>query len=163
MTMAQLSASISTEKTALPSFPKARRSRQSSSHSIGRTVSGLGLHCAQDTGFRTLGVESLLTNISFNPVVAWQVLPTFSVGAEITVNYGAVNLRSDLVWPTQHKDQFRFEGDDWESVTILVSSGACTKRSPSVLLSEAATASIWRDMVGKDHYELQARTSKMTL
>lgn len=47
-------------------------------------------------------------------MVAWQVLPTFSVGAGITVNYGAVNLRSGLVWPTQHKNQFRFKGDDWD-------------------------------------------------
>jgi long-chain fatty acid transport protein len=75
---------------------------------------GLGLHWAQDTGFRTLGVESLVTNISFNPVVAWQVLPNLSLGAGLTINYGAINLRSGLVWPTQHNDQFRFKGDDWD-------------------------------------------------
>jgi long-chain fatty acid transport protein len=46
---------------------------------------GLGLHWAQDTGFRTLGIESLLTNISINPAVAWQVWPNFSIGARLTI------------------------------------------------------------------------------
>jgi long-chain fatty acid transport protein len=75
---------------------------------------GLGLHWAQDTGFRTLGIESLLTNISINPAVAWQIWPNFSIGAGLTINYAAVNLRSGLVWPTQPNDQFRFKGYDWD-------------------------------------------------
>jgi len=75
---------------------------------------GLGLHWPQDTGFRTVGTQSSLTNISFNPVVAWQVLPSFSVGAGVTINYAAADLRSGLVWPTQANDRFRFKGDGWD-------------------------------------------------
>src|SRR5262245_2015810 len=48
---------------------------------------GLGLHWAQDSGFRTLAIESSLSYLSFNPVVAWQVLPSLSVGSGITINY----------------------------------------------------------------------------
>jgi long-chain fatty acid transport protein len=56
----------------------------------------------------------LLTNISINPAAAWQVWPNFSIGAGLTINYAAVNLRSGLVWPSQPHDQFRFKGYDWD-------------------------------------------------
>src|SRR5216683_2252749 len=34
---------------------------------------GLGFRWPQDTGFRTLAIESQLTYLSINPVVAWQI------------------------------------------------------------------------------------------
>ena len=75
---------------------------------------GLGLHWPQDTGFRTVGTQSALTNLSFNPVAAWQVLPSVSLGAGVTINYAAADLRSGLVWPDQPNDRFRFKGHGWD-------------------------------------------------
>src|SRR5437899_11133160 len=57
---------------------------------------GLGLRWPQDTGFRTLGTSSSLTSIPLNPVVAFQVLPNFSVGGGVTVNYSEADLQQGL-------------------------------------------------------------------
>ena len=70
---------------------------------------GLGLEWPDDTGFRTLAKEGRITYLSFNPVVAWRIHPTLSVGAGLTVNYGEARLRRGLVVPG---DEFEFEGDD---------------------------------------------------
>ena len=75
---------------------------------------GLGFRWPQDTGFRTLAIESQLTYLSINPVVAWRILPNLSVGGGLTVNYAKADIRSGLVWPDQPNDQFRFKGDGWD-------------------------------------------------
>lgn len=75
---------------------------------------GLGFRWPQDTGFRTLAIESQLTYLSINPVVAWQVLPNLSIGGGITINYAAAETRAGLVWPDQPNDRFRFKGDGWD-------------------------------------------------
>jgi long-chain fatty acid transport protein len=75
---------------------------------------GLGLNWPQDTGFRTVGIESQLTYLSFNPVVAWQLLPNLSIGGGITINYATADVRSGLVWPDRNNDLFRFKGDGWD-------------------------------------------------
>ncbi len=74
---------------------------------------GLGFRWPQDTGFRTLAIESQLTYLSINPVVAWRILPNLSVGGGLTANYAKADIRSGLVWPDQSNDQFRFKGDGW--------------------------------------------------
>src|SRR5208283_5246505 len=61
---------------------------------------GLGLKWPQDTGFRTLGVESSVTYIRANPVVAWRVLTNFSVAAGVSDDYAKMNLQEGLFWPT---------------------------------------------------------------
>ena len=75
---------------------------------------GLGFRWPQDTGFRTLAIESQLTYLSINPVVAWRASKNLSVGGGITVNYAKADIRSGLVWPDRPNDQFRFTGDGWE-------------------------------------------------
>jgi len=75
---------------------------------------GLGLRWPQDTGFRTVGTESKLTCITINPVAAWQIVPGFSVGAGITVNYAQADLRQGLFSPDQPTDSFRFVGSGWD-------------------------------------------------
>jgi len=75
---------------------------------------GLGFRWPQDSGFRTLAIESQLTYLSINPVVAWRVLPNLSVGGGPTINYAKPIF--DPAWsgrinPT---DQFRFKGDGWD-------------------------------------------------
>jgi len=73
---------------------------------------GLSLHWPQDTGFRTVAIESSLQYIRINPVVAWQVLPGLSVGAGLTVNYADIELTQGLT-PALNNNSFKFSGDGW--------------------------------------------------
>ena len=75
---------------------------------------GLSSSWPDGTGFRTLATEGKLTYYTINPVVAWKVLPTLSIGAGATANYSEVDLARGLVWPTQPYDEFRFKGDGWD-------------------------------------------------
>ena len=74
---------------------------------------GLSAQWPQDTGFRTISTYGKVTYETINPVIAWQVIPSLSVGAGLTVNYANLNLQQGLFWPTQPYDGFRFEGDGW--------------------------------------------------
>jgi len=82
---------------------------------------GLGVYSAygmssawpQDTGFRKVATEGAITSYTFNPTVAWRVLPTLSLGAGLRVNYGKLDLKQGMFWPGQAFDQFRFTGDQW--------------------------------------------------
>jgi long-chain fatty acid transport protein len=70
---------------------------------------GLGLEWPDDTGFRTLAKEGRIIYLTFNPVVAWRILPTLSAGAGLTVNYAQTTLKRGIVVPG---DEFKFKGDD---------------------------------------------------
>ncbi|HKQ40544.1 MAG TPA: outer membrane protein transport protein [Verrucomicrobiae bacterium] len=72
---------------------------------------GLGLEWPEDSGFRTLAIESRLTFITLNPVVAYNLHPTLSVAFGPTLSYSKVELRQGIgVLPG---DEFRYEGDDF--------------------------------------------------
>lgn len=73
---------------------------------------GLGVDWPQDTGFRTAGIRSGLTNIAINPVVAWKVLPNLSVAGGIVVDWVKADLRQGLT-PIPNYDLFRVAGDGW--------------------------------------------------
>jgi len=75
---------------------------------------GLSMKWPANTGFRTVATESSLTYLTFNPVVAWQALPTLSVAAGLTVNYANLDVRQGLLWPTQNADEFRVKGSAWD-------------------------------------------------
>jgi long-chain fatty acid transport protein len=73
---------------------------------------GLGLEWPDDTGFRTLAKEGRITYLTFNPVIAWKVLPTLSIAAGPTVNYSQAKLTYGLLPSPGIGDQFAFKGDD---------------------------------------------------
>lgn len=73
---------------------------------------GLGLEWPDDTGFRTLAKEGRITYLTFNPVIAWKVLPTLSIAAGPTVNYSQAKLVSGILPSPGIGDEFRFKGDD---------------------------------------------------
>ena len=109
---------------------------------------GLSLRWPQDTGFRTLGIESSLTYLSINPVLAWRITPTFSVGAGLTINYADAELKSGLAWPTQASDEFKFRGSGWDvgynlgalwKVSEQVSLGASFRSSTTITLDGHTT------------------------
>jgi long-chain fatty acid transport protein len=74
---------------------------------------GLSIKWQDDTGFRTLGTIGSVEEIAINPVVAFKILPSLSVGGGLSANYGNVDLRQGILWPTQPYDQLRFQGDGW--------------------------------------------------
>ena len=74
---------------------------------------GLGNQWPQDTGFRTLGTKSSITYATINPVIAWQIIPSLSIGVGLTVNDADLDLQQGLFWPTQPNDGFKFEGNGW--------------------------------------------------
>jgi long-chain fatty acid transport protein len=75
---------------------------------------GLSSEWPQDSGFRTIATKGSLTYYTFNPVVAWRVVPSLSIAAGLTVNYSETDLERGLFWPAQSFDNFRFKGDAWD-------------------------------------------------
>lgn len=79
---------------------------------VGVTVPfGLGVEWSDDWLGRDYGVESSLTVVDVNPVVAFRVLPQLSIAAGIDMMKGAVDLRRGL--PTSSTDRVRIAGDAW--------------------------------------------------
>ncbi|MEO7297399.1 MAG: outer membrane protein transport protein [Verrucomicrobiota bacterium] len=75
---------------------------------------GLSVRWPDTTGFRTVGTRGSLKYLTFNPVVAMEVLPNFMLGGGVTVNYANVDLRQGLFSPNTDSDEFRFRGDGWD-------------------------------------------------
>ena len=71
---------------------------------------GLGVKWPEDSGFRSLAIESRLQYITFNPVVAWKILPSLSLAAGPTINYSELKLTRGLL---SSSDEFKFKGDDF--------------------------------------------------
>lgn len=72
---------------------------------------GLGIDYGDTTPFPTVAEEAKLLYASFNPVVAYQVTDTLSIGAGLTLNYSNVNFERAIgIAPG---DEFKFEGDGY--------------------------------------------------
>jgi len=77
---------------------------------------GLGVQWPQDTGFRSVALESKLTYLRFNPVMAIKLPYNISFGCGMMVDYSKINLEQGLrrnQLPSPFTDFFRFEGDGW--------------------------------------------------
>ena len=89
----------------------------------GSVTFGLGLYAPyggamswpEDTGFRTDGLKSSLTYLTFNPVVAFRVLPSLSLAAGVMANYGQVKLEQGILanYNAPFYNFFRFKGCNW--------------------------------------------------
>ena len=88
--------------------------KQTFSYGLGiYAPAGLNVRWQANTGFRTLGTQGSLEQIAINPVVAFRLLDTLSIGAGLSANYANLDLRQGILWPGQPYDQFRFQGDGW--------------------------------------------------
>lgn len=88
--------------------------KQTFSYGLGiYAPSGLNVRWQDNTGFRTLGTQGSLEQIAINPVVAFRLLDTLSIGAGLSANYANLDLRQGILWPGQPYDQFRFQGEGW--------------------------------------------------
>ena len=59
--------------------------------------------------FRTLAVEGSVKFFTINPIVAWQITKTLSIGAGPTINYATAELQRGIIKPG---DEFRLGGSD---------------------------------------------------
>lgn len=76
------------------------------------TPYGLGLEWPDYVRFRTVSTKGQMTFLTLSPVAAWQVHPTFSIGAGPTLSYSRIDLRRGLLAASGLGDEFKFTGDD---------------------------------------------------
>jgi long-chain fatty acid transport protein len=77
---------------------------------------GFSVKWPNDTPFRQESLKGSLTYVTMNPVVAWKILPSLSVGAGPTFNYSRLTLVQGILpspAPLLSADQTEFKGDDW--------------------------------------------------
>jgi long-chain fatty acid transport protein len=74
---------------------------------------GLSEKWPQNTGFRSVATQGALTAFTINPVVALKLLPSFSMGGGVTINYVHVDLQQGLT-PIPNNDLFEFKGSGWD-------------------------------------------------
>src|ERR1019366_1006461 len=68
----------------------------------------------QDTGFRAVALQSSLTYFTINPVVAFKVLPSLSIGGGVMVNYAKMDLEQGILRTQKpNTNFFRFNGNGW--------------------------------------------------
>lgn len=87
---------------------------------------GLGVVWPQNSGFRSIAIESRLQYITANPIVAWKILPSLSVAAGPTLNYSELKFTRGL---TTGSDMFQYDatgfgvgfnaGILWQPITQL--------------------------------------------
>ena len=65
----------------------------------------------QDTGFQPIAVSASLKYVTINPEVAWQILPSLSVGAGVMVNYAHMKTVQGIA--PNLANYFQFEGSGW--------------------------------------------------
>jgi len=75
---------------------------------------GLAVDWGNNTPFRTLAEKGKLLYVTVNPVIAWQILPSLSIGAGPTINYSKVEFKKGIS-PAPATDEFKFNGDDTEA------------------------------------------------
>jgi len=100
----------------------------------------------QNTGFRTVALDGSLTYVTINPVVAFKVLPSLSIGGGVMVNYANMELEQGLSpsYRPPNTNFFRFTGNGWSvgyNLGLLwqphekVSIGATFRSSATVTLN----------------------------
>jgi long-chain fatty acid transport protein len=72
---------------------------------------GLAMEWPHNTTFNTLGQKGSIDYFTVNPVIAWQVSPTFSIAAGLTVNTSTADLEYDVP-VTDTTGRLKFKGSD---------------------------------------------------
>lgn len=70
---------------------------------------GLGVKWPDNTGFRSIAIESRLQFLTLNPVIAWKIHPTLSIAVGANINYSEIKFTRGLLSAT---DKYKFKGDD---------------------------------------------------
>ena len=70
----------------------------------------------QDTGFRSVAISGSLKYITINPVVAFKILPSLSLGGGLMVNYAKLSMYQGLLSSATPKTNFfNFSGAGWSA------------------------------------------------
>jgi long-chain fatty acid transport protein len=72
---------------------------------------GLGVKWPENSGFRSIAIDSKLLFITVNPVVAWQITKSLSLSVGPTINYAQIKFNRGLL---SSSDDFVFKGDDFD-------------------------------------------------
>jgi long-chain fatty acid transport protein len=68
----------------------------------------------EDTGFRSVATRGSLTYLTINPVIAYQILPSLSVGVGAMFNYGKIDSEQGLaLFQAPFANYFLFKGQGW--------------------------------------------------
>jgi long-chain fatty acid transport protein len=68
----------------------------------------------EDTGFRSVATRGALTYTSINPVIAYKILPSLSIGAGAMFNYGKIDSEQGLTrLEVPFENYFLFKGLGW--------------------------------------------------
>lgn len=69
----------------------------------------------QDTGFRSIALRSSLQYLRANPVIAFKLTRSLSIGGGVMVDYGKIDLEQGLnaFYQPPNVNFFRFKGDGW--------------------------------------------------
>jgi len=107
----------------------------------------------QDTGFRSVALNGSLTYLTINPVVAFKVLPSLSLGAGLMVNYADMNMEQGLsFFQNPLTNFFRFSGNGW---SIGYNLGVRWQPHEKVSIGAAFRSSATVTLDGQTKYEQQ--------
>jgi long-chain fatty acid transport protein len=69
---------------------------------------GLSVDWGNNSPLKFAGESGNLLYLCFNPVIAWRITPTLSIGGGPTINYSQITFKQAI---TSSADQFKFDGD----------------------------------------------------
>jgi len=115
----------------------------------------------QDTGFRSVALDSSLTYITINPAMAYKILPSLSIGAGVMVNYANMSLKQGLTrfYLSPNTNFFRFSGDGW---SVGYNLGALWQPHEKISLGAAFRSSATVSLDGQTKYEQWPQISEPT-
>lgn len=70
---------------------------------------GLGVKWPENSGFRSIAIDSKISYITINPVIAWKAHSTLSLAIGPNFNYSDIEIRRGLA---AANDNYKFKGDD---------------------------------------------------
>jgi len=115
----------------------------------------------QDTGFRSVALDGSLTYITINPVVAYKILPSLSIGGGVMVNYADMSLNQGLTrfYLSPNTNFFRFSGSGW---SVGYNLGALWQPHETVSLGATFRSSATVTLQGQTEYEQWPQISEPT-
>ncbi len=113
----------------------------------------------QNTGFRAVALNSSLTYLTINPVMAYKVLPSLSLGAGLMVNYANMNLEQGMIGDPLPPNFFRFKGDGWG---VGYNLGARWQPIDQISIGATFRSSTTITLAGQNEAEMRSLSSQIT-
>jgi long-chain fatty acid transport protein len=109
----------------------------------------------ENTGFRPVAISGSLKYITINPVVAFKLSPSLSVGGGVMVNHGDINLYQGLLkFAAPQTNFFDFTGDGW---SVGYNLGILWQPDPKISFGATFRSSANLDFRGDTDFQLQPR------